>query len=400
MYLDSSFAKPVSSFQRPVPLVLIDPDAEPLICVKFNEAWLAYIIGSLKQLLLQTTWKTSDPDELNNAQGRAFNLIELFSSALTCAREEALRDPGLSLEDTLSQQIRISPDDSCIIQMWCIDHWEDWYNPRECIATGAGQQTAGAAGQPGPSETRSYCFSIEARTPALYPVAVNTGDTISVDQVEGAWTDGLSGLLSTWRCPDGQTYTLGACSGGTITDGADLMPTQPHMGLIAWIDAEMFYIGTGATFLVPAGITDAQLLFMPNNSDPTGASGSVSACVTIDTAAAAPLNVSYDTGSGPTQVTNGGVYVFTSDSSGNPGIDVTFSAPVKITIQSSTLDHPVCATTCAYYTYYNPPGTQIVQYSYPPTHPTDVPAQTNVSQWTVNSGGGGPTYTITAKIEF
>lgn len=43
---------------------------------------------------------------------------------------------GVILEDLMSQQIRLKPDNSCIIQMWCIDDWVDWYDPTNC-ATGA-----------------------------------------------------------------------------------------------------------------------------------------------------------------------------------------------------------------------------------------------------------------------
>jgi len=400
MYPDSSFAKPVSSFQRPVPLVLVDPDVEPLICVKFNEQWLAYVIGSLKQLLLQTTWKTAVPDDLNTAQGRAMNLINMFASALECAVIEARRNPGLELDDALGSQIRINPDDECIIQMWCIDHWEDWYDPRTCIATGSGQQTAGAEGQPGPNETRRYCQTILANTPYLYPVGVSTGDVITVDNVQGAWSDGHSGFASNWRCPNGEPYVLGVCGGSTITDGADLMPTQPHMGLVAWIDAELFYIGSGSSFIVPSGISGAQLLFLPNTDDASTAFGSISACVTIETASAPPMEPTYLAGSGPSQILSGGTYVFSSDASSNPQMYVQFPAPVKVTLVSSTLDHPICSGTCSYWDYAHPIGTTVAGYAYPPTTVMSIPPEPLVDGWQVLGGGGGPTYTITAKIEF
>lgn len=78
MFGDNPFAVPISSFQRPVPLVLIDPDDEPNYNVCFRVEWLPYILGSLQQLLLQTTWKTSDPDELQLQQNMVRNLIALF----------------------------------------------------------------------------------------------------------------------------------------------------------------------------------------------------------------------------------------------------------------------------------------------------------------------------------
>lgn len=81
MWPDSPFARPVSSFQTPVPLVTVDPDEEPDYQVCFRKEWLPYVIGSLQQLLLQTTWKTNDKDALNLVQARAQLLISMFLNA-------------------------------------------------------------------------------------------------------------------------------------------------------------------------------------------------------------------------------------------------------------------------------------------------------------------------------
>lgn len=81
MWGDNPFARPISSFQKPVPLVTVDPDDEPDYQVCFRKEWLPYIIGSLQQLLLQTTWKTDDKDALNLVQARAQLLISMFLNA-------------------------------------------------------------------------------------------------------------------------------------------------------------------------------------------------------------------------------------------------------------------------------------------------------------------------------
>lgn len=86
MFPDSPFAVPRSSFERPVPLVLVDPDQSPTVCLSINRDWIPYILGSLKQLVLQTTWRTDDPDALNLVQARAMTLIAMF--------QQALREPG------------------------------------------------------------------------------------------------------------------------------------------------------------------------------------------------------------------------------------------------------------------------------------------------------------------
>lgn len=80
MYLDSEFAKPISSFQRPVDPPDIDPNTGDQITVCFNELWRPYVVGALTQLLLQSTWNT-DTVDLDTTQGRVFNLIDMFRTA-------------------------------------------------------------------------------------------------------------------------------------------------------------------------------------------------------------------------------------------------------------------------------------------------------------------------------
>lgn len=78
MFGDNPFAIPISSFQRPVPLVLVDPDDEPDYNVCFRKEWLPYILGSLQQLWLQTTWDSDDPDAVALEQQRAKLLTQMF----------------------------------------------------------------------------------------------------------------------------------------------------------------------------------------------------------------------------------------------------------------------------------------------------------------------------------
>lgn len=78
MWANSPFAVPTSSFNKPVPLVLIDPDVNPNWQVCFRKEWLPYVLGSLQQLVLQTTWKVANVNELELVQARAQQLISTF----------------------------------------------------------------------------------------------------------------------------------------------------------------------------------------------------------------------------------------------------------------------------------------------------------------------------------
>lgn len=78
MWPDSPFAAPRSSYVNPVPVPSQGPDAFPKLTVQVACSWLPYIRGALKQLLLQTTWDTTDPSVLAIVQQQAFDLIDLF----------------------------------------------------------------------------------------------------------------------------------------------------------------------------------------------------------------------------------------------------------------------------------------------------------------------------------
>jgi len=84
MFPDSPFAVPTSSFNSPVPVPTEHPNEGVLVSVCFNEKWLPYVIGSLKQLWLQTTWIVSDQAELDAVQQDAALLTEIFGEATMC----------------------------------------------------------------------------------------------------------------------------------------------------------------------------------------------------------------------------------------------------------------------------------------------------------------------------
>jgi len=176
---------------------------------------------------------------------------------------------GISLEDFMSQQIRISPDDSCIIQMWCIDHWEDWYNPTQCFA--------GGVTQPPPTEPpalgscNTYFVTLAGNSQWVLPFPVNAGDTITVSEASGGWSDGTIN----WYCPNGGFYTLGACGAGSAPVGTDPIPTSSHMKLIGRIGASTYVNVYNTTYEVLTGVSDEQFLFQANDSSLEDNQGSV-----------------------------------------------------------------------------------------------------------------------------
>jgi len=84
VYPNSDFAHPIGSFQTPVPIPSLLPDQDPLVTVCINQEWVYYVIGALKQLLLQSTWDYPDIASLDAQQQHVFDLIGQFADPGNC----------------------------------------------------------------------------------------------------------------------------------------------------------------------------------------------------------------------------------------------------------------------------------------------------------------------------
>jgi len=121
VYPNSQFARPVSSFRKPAPVIDVDPDVDPKITVCFNAQWLPYIIGSLRQLLLQTTWATSDYDVIDLMQARSQLLIAMFIEAAE----------GCVID--MPFDVRQNEDEPCTLEKTTDgDTWTAWANLQLC----------------------------------------------------------------------------------------------------------------------------------------------------------------------------------------------------------------------------------------------------------------------------
>lgn len=273
MFPDSPFAVPVSSFQRPVPPPGVDPDKQPLVYVGFNQEWLAYIAGSLKQLLLQSTWKVSTSSELDLAQNRAFELLYLFSNFIDTAPK--IGSAGADSEDFM---IRQDPANPCLLQT-SIDgvNWCTFADISKCMNFGT-QPGNGTAQPPPGGGTAENCYQLQANNRLLLPTVINSGDDIVVTSQSGAGNDGGH---TTWYCPDGSVFLAGLCVPGTGgLSGGDPLPTANHMSLIIEI-AGVFYSLESGTFTVPGGVINQQAVVQVNDSVLSDNSGSYSVCIKI-----------------------------------------------------------------------------------------------------------------------
>src|SRR6266496_2153885 len=252
----SPYARPVSSFQRPVPLVFVEPSDAPRVCVEFNAQWLPYVIGALKQLTLQTSWDSIDPEIIQTQQERSMDLINIFAAAEICTNALLLSDE-LEYEMSVCEQLRFQDGK---LQGLCCGVWSDisgqppqgW----QTGPTGIGQTPPSAGGG-----CVSYKAGLSGNGYWYAPFVVNTGDTLTISNSKGATYNPANGL---WYCTDGSTFFAGACLASTATNAGNPMPAVLTGKLIAKIGGTFYDVNNGGTFVVPAGIASQPVTFQFN----------------------------------------------------------------------------------------------------------------------------------------
>lgn len=210
-------------------------------------------------LALLGKWNSWAKDAGHNARVAAVAWQQALMLGIhDCETCEQIFD-GILVEDDMASGFRVDPDNNCILQTWCIDHWETFWDISSCVATAAAQAVNGEPVEPG--QCREWDVKLNASNKWLVPVSVNAGDTIIISGVNGATNDGIELL---WRCGDGQHYIFGLCSGEQYNSDDDPAPDVFHQRLIISVD-EVFYDGFNTTFPVPDGVTDAQAFLQIND---------------------------------------------------------------------------------------------------------------------------------------
>lgn len=294
---------------EPIPPQVI-PDDTVCITIKVpnDPNWLSAFWWIMRLYGYWFSWKktTDKRGRLVAARWREmfYQAHEQYSMGIPCEKI-SIGGTGLILGDVMSQQIRISPDDSCIIQMWCIDHWENWYDPRGCVPGLIVQP--GDGGTLNPGECNEYDATLLANGKWLLPVQVSAGDTIEISNVSGGWNDG--GV--TWHCPNGLTYLLGACANATPAQPGDPLQSVNHMRLITEINGT-FYDGFNTLIAVPSGVTNQNMVFQANDGTLSNNNGSITFHVKV-CRGQQNISLSYLAGSGPSVIVPGQQIVMNSD---------------------------------------------------------------------------------------
>jgi len=263
----------------------IPPDETPedtvcvLLRVPNNQKWLSVFWWILDQYNYWYNWqRTDDKRGIDIAQRwreMFWQAIQENDAAKLCP-DQILQQIGVQIEEDISMNIRISPDDSCIIQLWCIDHWEDWYDPRLCIAEGAAQNPP--AGEVAPGDCAAYDLTVRGDGRTILPVPVKPGAILTISNAQGGWWDG--NVLHAWNCPSGLTYALGACVSAGATDAGSPIPALSIGRLIVKIGST-YYDAYNTSIVIPANASPADAYFQMNDASLSGNQGSVSMRVEV-----------------------------------------------------------------------------------------------------------------------
>jgi len=184
---------------------------------------------------------------------------------------------GGQLEDC-GMRLRISPDNSCIIQCFdeCAQTWGDWFDVTKCAPGAVSQE--GPGGTPDVGSQNCYDIVIPGNSPWISPIPIQDGDTVDISLVGGGWFDGAG-----WYCPNGQTYVLGACTGAGVTSGSDPAPSLLHGRLIASTDGgSSWQDGFNTSPVIAVGQAPTNLLLQMNDDSLSDNGGSIhlQVCIT------------------------------------------------------------------------------------------------------------------------
>ncbi|SRR6266567_1719271 len=254
----TDFNVPRGSFPTPIAPIGVGPLEGPLVEVRFNYKWCQVVVGSLSQLLLNTTWDVNSQAALTAIQEDVFDLMAAF-----CVNPPAAGSTPQAGSDGDELMIRQNPTNPCILES-SVDgtNWCQWADLSKCIPQVTQPGSGSSQPKPGGGCT-SYHANLDATGAWLLPAPVNTGDVINVTNAKGAWNDGT---VNPWQCPDGFNYFAGLCVGSTYTQSGDPVPTSPHMSLIGHIIGGPYFPVLGGSVTIPSGVVFGQLEFICNDS--------------------------------------------------------------------------------------------------------------------------------------
>lgn len=314
-----------------LPEVVNPPDSLCVLIPVPNDRYhIAAFLGAIYQLTRPYSWQ-NDTAHTALAVGAVwqpiFDALRLqmcsdFDCPITIEESE--------IDVSVCEQIRFNPATG-LFEGWCCGSWSAISGqPSNGFAPNSAPMNGSPV--PGAGQCTVYQGTLNANEQWLCPAVVNTGDTIQITVLRGAWTDG-SGI---WYGPNSTTYFGGIYVPNTIINGADPLPASPHMGILSKINGAYHYLGDLASFTVPAGVVNKLLILQANDATLSDDSGQITFSITVCNNQ--PLNW---TSIVDFRVSNYGSYALGSGGTVTytPGVGWVFSLPVTSSGYSVELDH-------------------------------------------------------------
>jgi len=251
-------------FDRPLPLVGVDPDDDSDLCfVSFNSAWMPYILGALSALTRVEAWEDSVFTDRNEAAQQAHLLLERF---MYCGTGDTLQiracDCGIEWSTDGSTWTCINLT-ACIADIVTTGILDSLANG---IIAAPGITPTGET-PPDAGQCKTYHVQMSAADAWLLPVPLSTGDTVEITNLKGAWTDG--DLVQTgyygWACPDGDTYYLGVCVAPWQVLESDPFQDAYHLELVLQF-GDSHALPVRGLVTIPGDIDNLDAIFVPNYS--------------------------------------------------------------------------------------------------------------------------------------
>lgn len=331
---NSPFARPLSSFRTPLTAPTVDSDLDALVCVQFGVSYLPFVLGALKQLLLNTDWTDAQGSPaFNLTQQRIGDLIWEFTNAGPCSTMFEVRQ-----NSTNPCVLEFSTDGGVT--------WTPFANLQLCPPAilpapenppafpQQGIQPGG--GSPAPGQCFDLDVTIQGNQQYLLPWNVTDDWSIEVTLVQGAWWDGS--IIRNWTFYDGRIFFLGQDGGSGIpSETGDPITSAKHGALVIVppVPANGAALVSGTPYNVPTGTGTGNYILQMNDSALGDNQGSIT--FHLQACNSEVIYITYPArGSGPSFCRVGDTITFTTALSTTWYVRAHFSHCVKLTVISAT----------------------------------------------------------------
>jgi len=234
--------------------------------------------GALLNLASAYNWQ-DDPD--HTAKEVALVWRDIIDGLERCLDEPTIKViQEWSEEMCLRCNIRFHDG---VLQVLDCGQWVDVDGQSDGLVPGGAVQP-GSGSRPAIGQSTCYEVLLNANNQWQLPFAVNDGDTVTISNIDGAWSDGTA----LWTCPDGTPFVLGQCFGARGHATGDPDGTLYHMQLLAKVGS-VYYSGTDGAFTIPGGTGTQNLILQANDADLGDNRGSIRLKICVENGGTPPI---------------------------------------------------------------------------------------------------------------